>query len=483
MADITIRKATLINFISKYSNVIIQLIINSILARLLTPDDFGIVAIVTIFINFFTMLSDMGIGPAIIQNKDLNKKEISDIYIFTFFVAGIFSVLFGIFSYPLSIFYNNKVYIGIGYILSICIFFNILNIVPNAILLKNKEFKSLGIRTVCINCIAGTITIYLSFIGFKYYALVINSVVISVLTYIFNVYMTKVKMHKDFNIKTLKKIMSFSTYQLGFNFVNYFSRNLDNLLIGKLLGQSALGYYDKAYKLMLYPIQNFTSIITPVLHPILSDYQDSKEKIYSSYVKIIKVLSLGGVFLSVFCYIASKEIILIMFGGNWIRSINSFTILSLSIWLQVVNSISGSIFQSTGEVKRLFKVGILNTFMTVIAVIAGILFKEIEYVAVCVLISFILSVIVSFYYIFFLTFNKNLKEICLIFYKDIIVYIITFFVAGSIFKYIYIENIFLSAALKFVLIIIIFIIALFVTGQFKDLNVGKIRNIKSKFKV
>ncbi|MTM62416.1 oligosaccharide flippase family protein, partial [Turicibacter sanguinis] len=81
--QISIKKATFINFVSKYSTIFIQLILNSILARLLTPDDYGIVAVVTVFTGFFTLIADMGIGPAIIQNKSLNDRDIISIFNFT----------------------------------------------------------------------------------------------------------------------------------------------------------------------------------------------------------------------------------------------------------------------------------------------------------------------------------------------------------------------------------------------------------------
>ncbi|CDB16983.1 polysaccharide biosynthesis protein [Clostridium sp. CAG:221] len=252
----------------------------------------------------------MGIGPAIIQHKDLSKKQISDIFIFTVFVGLLVSIGFILFSYPLAMFYDNRVYISLGIILSIGIFFNVVNMVPNALLLKDKQFKALGIRTVVITIIGGIITIILAIKGAKYYALVINSVFVGFLTFVFNYWYSKINIYWGFSLESIKKIKEFSSYQFGFNFINYFSRNSDNLLIGKFMGEVALGYYDKAYRLMLYPVQNLTHVITPVLHPILSDYQDDYDKIYSQYVKVVKILSLLGVFILVFCFFSAKEIIL-----------------------------------------------------------------------------------------------------------------------------------------------------------------------------
>lgn len=464
MDSISIRKATIINFVSKYSNIFIQLIINSILARILTPDDYGIVAVITVFISFFTIIADMGIGPAIIQYKDLKEKEISDIFIFTFFAAILTAGGFIIFSYPLSIFYSNDVYIVLGMILSIAIFFNVLNIVPNALLLKNKQFKTLGIRTVVITIVGGIVTIILALKGAKYYALVINSALVGSLTFVFNFYFSKLKIFFKFNFNSVKRIRSYSSYQFGFSIINYFSRNLDNLLIGKFIGQSALGYYDKAYKLMLYPVQNLTHVITPTLHPILSEYQNNKEIIYKSYVKVVKILSLLAAFFAVFCFFASKEIILIMFGDQWVESIPAFKLLSLSIWAQMVTSCSGAIFQSTGKTKLMFIQGIITTSITILCLAIGLYLGSIETVAFFITIAFSLHFIFVYYILIKLVFNYSLAHFLKTFISSIIIVIIMT-LSMLITINININSVILIAVIKFVVATISFIIGLLVTKE------------------
>lgn len=466
MANVSIKKATMINFISKYSNIFIQLIINSVLARLLTPDDFGIVAIITVFISFFTIIADMGIGPAIIQHKELTKKQISDIFIFTIFTAIAIAIGFVVFSFPLSIFYNNKVYIPLGVILSIGIFFNVLNIVPNAILLKDKQFKALGVRNVLISTVCGIITIVLSIKGAKYYALVINSVLVALFTFILNFYHSRMKIYKSFSIKSINIIKQFSSYQFGFNFINYFSRNLDNLMIGKFLGEEPLGYYDKAYKLMLYPVQNLTNVITPVLHPILSEHQKEKDYVYDVYMKIIKLLSLVGMFFGVFCYFSAKEIIIIMFGSQWIKSIPAFTILSISIWPQVVTSSTGAIFQSLGETKALFKCGIITTTINITLIIIGLTLGKIEYVAIGVAVGYIISFVIAFSILIKKVFNKSFLKYLYIFIPHIIVAVIM--CLPFLFIKLDINNIFISVIVKFIIAVIFYIVGLIVTKEYKN---------------
>lgn len=463
MNNISIRKAAFINFISKYINIFIQLIINSVLARLLTPDDYGIVAVITVFTSFFTIIADMGIGPAIIQYKNLSNKQISDIFKFTVVVAVITAIGFYAFSYPLSIFYNNSIYIPLGGILSISILFNVVNMVPNAILLRNKEFKSIGVRTVIINTVGGVITILLSLKGAKYYALVINSLFVSLLTFSFNFYYSKIKLYKKFSFESINIVKEFSSYQFGFNVVNYFSRNLDNLLIGKYMGQIALGYYDKAYKLMLYPVQNLTSVITPVLHPILSEYHDDKDRIYEDYMKIVKILFYLGIFFSIFCYFSSEEIILIMFGSQWVKSIDTFKVLSMTIWIQMIMSSTGCIFQSLNDTKNLFKVGIITTSTNVVAIIIGVLSLSIETVGLCILISFSINLVITFYTLI----NKSLNKSFTKFLEQLKSGFIMMVIMIGVFNIITIEvnGIIFSISIKLMLAIISFVTSLAITNE------------------
>lgn len=254
----------------------------------------------------------------------------------------------------------------------------------------------MGIRTVVITLISGIITIILAYLKFKYFAIVINSILIAFFTFIFNFWSSNIKFKLVLNKGSLIKIRGYSTYQFAFSFINYFSRNLDNLLIGKVLGQAALGFYDKAYKLMLYPVGNLTHIINPVLHPILSDYQNDKKYIYFQYKRIVKILSLLGVFVTIYCFFAAEEAILIMFGEQWGNSIPTFKILSLTIWTQMIMSSSGTIFQLLGETKVLFKSGIITTCINVIGIIIGLLLGNIESVAFMILLTFSINFIITF---------------------------------------------------------------------------------------
>lgn len=394
----SLKKATIINAAGKYSKILLQIIVEIVLARLLTPHDYGIVAVVTVFTTFFTTLSDIGVSTAIVQIKDLTKKDIDYIYTFTIYLSILLMFLFGLFSYVIANFYKNDVYINIGQLLSIALLFNAMNMVPNGLLNRNKEFITIAMRTVIVYIISVIVTILLAVLGFRYYALVAQSIIAAVLTFFWNVITTRPKFTWIFRISSLKKIASYSSYQFAFNLLNYFSRNLDNLLTGKYIGSTQLGFYDKSYNLMQYPVGNLTGIITPVLHPILSDYQKSIDIMYVKYMKVVKLLASVGIYAQAICMFAAPEIITVLYGGNWHNSIICFQLLSISIATQIINSSTGSICQALGNTRLLFITGCINTVITVIAIFGGIFIgKTIYTVALWVSISFILNFLVSFY--------------------------------------------------------------------------------------
>jgi O-antigen/teichoic acid export membrane protein len=464
-----LKNGLIVTFIAKYSNIIAQLIINSVLARLLMPEEFGIIAIITVFISFFNVLGDMGAGPAIIQNKSLDDKDISDIFKFSIIGALVIAIGFYLFSYFIAFFYTNKIYIKLGFLLSFSVFFSICNIVPNALIYKKQNFKLAGLINVCVNIGVGIITITLALNGWSYYSLIADSILKSLFICIFSLIFCKIKIKKGCSYNAVKKIKSYSSYQFLFNFINYFTRNLDNILIGKFLGSSILGYYDKAYKLMLYPIQNLTSVITPVLHPVLSEYQDQIEVIYDTYMKIVKVLAYIGIFVSVYCFFSSKEIIRIMYGSNWDKSISVFRILSLSIAIQMVLSGIGGVFQATGYVNKLFSTGIVSACFTITAIIVGVISKSINILAIGIIISFIFNFIQCFYVLITQVFNKKFSEF-LLNMKNVLV-IGSIMVCGYLLtSKISIDNVLISAIVKLIIGIITYLIGLLITKEYKLLK-------------
>lgn len=477
MGEISIKKAAFINAASRYSTIVLNLVFSAVLARLLTPEDYGIVAVTAVFTTFFTLFADMGIGAGVIQNKELAQDDISSIYTFTVRISFVLALAFMAFSVPMAWFYKDRVYVPVGMLLAVSLFFSAMNMVPNALLLKEKRFVAVGIRTVVACILSGGVGILFALLGFKYYALVLQNIFNAVFIFIWNYVSTRPRVVRKICKESVGKIRSYSSFLFAFNIINYFSRNSDNLLISKFMGTASLGYYDKAYKLMCYPTQNLTHVITPVLHPILSEHQNDRNYIYEKYLHIIKLLSLCGIFIMTFCFFASDEIIRIMFGERWLPAIPCFKYMSISIWAQMITSSSGSIFQSLGDSRRMFISGTLNAALTVAAIVLGVAEGRIEAVARNVGIVYNFHFISTYIILVHFSFGMSCWKFLMSFLPDfgVLLFCVAAGIAVDYCLYKFgAQGVLLSFSIKFCFIFMAYIISLFVFRQWKTLT-GLIR--------
>lgn len=396
--------------IAKYSGIIISLVVAGILARLLSPDDFGIVAIATVIISFFAIFTDMGLSPAIIQNKALTQDDLTNIYSFTFWTGIAVALLFFIASWPISAYYDSPILRTLCQLLSINLFFASVNIVPGALFYKNKEFKFIAIRSFVIQITAGTGAVIAALSGAGLYALLITPIVSSILIYIISFHRYPQHLRMTLGLSSIRKIFSYSVYQFLFNVICYFSRNLDKLLIGKHMGMSDLGYYEKSYRLMMLPLQNITQVVTPVMHPIFSDFQDDKMKLATSYERIIRFLAFIGLPLSVLLFFTAEEVTLIIFGNQWLPSVAVFRILALSVGIQIILSSSGSIFQAAGDTRSLFICGLFSSTLNVAGIVLGIFyFGTLTAIAGCIVTTFTINFVQCYWQMYRVTFQRNLR--------------------------------------------------------------------------
>lgn len=393
-----IKRGTLAVFTAKYSNILIGLAINSVLARLLSPSEYGTLGIVTVFISFFYILSDIGIGVAIVQNQDLSEKDISDIFKISVFLSALLAVMFFFLSYGIAWYFGSDKYIPIGQLLSISVFFSSLSVVPKNLLAKSRSFKLLGTIEVIVAVITGGLVIVLAKMGWSYYAIVWRSILTSIIMFSLYVYFSKIKLISGFALDGFRKIARYSLFQFAFNFINYFSRNLDNILIGKFMGNQVLGIYNQSYQLMMYPIANLTHVISPVLHPVLARFKDQPKVILEEYLKLINILAMLGIPVSIFIFFAADEIIPTLLGDKWLEVIPILKIFSVTIWIQIITSSAGAIFQAIGRTDTLFKLGIFSATTIVGSILLGVLyFKSLTTTSLSLSMAFVANFLVVFY--------------------------------------------------------------------------------------
>lgn len=468
-----LKKGFMFTAIGVYSNFLLQLVLNMVLSRLLAPKDYGIVAVMQVFVLFFSMLIEAGMGPAIIQNKSLSNMDNRVLFNYSAIFAVLLAVAFGFFGIVLSYFYNNKIYTNLTWLFSLSIFFRGLNIVPTALLNKSKKFKSVNFSVVFGNVFGGIVGVIFAVIGCGVYALIYSSIISSIISFSWNLFFSKIRFSKSFYTDPIRSIWDFSKNQFMFNLINYFSRNSDNILIGKYLGSISLAEYNKAYQLLMMPNTLFLGIVSPVLQPVLSEYQDDIGYVRSTYLKIVHLLALLGVPLSIFLSISSKEIIFFMFGAQWGSSVRPFSVLALTVWIQMTLSSSGAIYQARNQSKLLLINGSITGGVLVVSIITGIILGSVNSVAYCLTIGFLLNFFIGFYmfnkYTIFCKFKRFIWEFVSPFILGIIVFVCLITV-----NQISINGIFLTLLVKG----IIFLLVMF----FYIVSTNEKENIKLIFK-
>lgn len=450
--------------IAKYTTAALQLVFAAILSRILTPEQYGIVAVINVFVVFFQLFCDMGFGTAVIQDKGLTEKQTNDIFSWTVYLGLGLMVLFIGAAFPISIIYEDSIYVPLGCILSVALLLNALNMIPNAVMLKQKRFESIAFRTIISGVVSSLITIVLALNGFGVYAFVLQSVFTALIIFIWNKLSVKLNFHFRPNFDSIKRIWGYSVYQFLSQLINYFNRNLDSLLIGKYFHKADLGQYNKSYHLMQMPIAYIPGVVGPALHPILSEHQNEPKYIYASYLHILKILSLIGCFISVWFYYTGEELVILLFGNQWYPAILPFKILALSVWFQLLTNTIAPIYQSVGNTKLMFKSTIATCVLIITFIILGCIVGNIVNVAKCVSLAYFLNFFLTYFIMTKYGFNESFLKFLLTFRHEVL------FFGGLLSVTLIpmnIDNIIISFITKSVIMMFVYTVLLCITGQQK----------------
>jgi O-antigen/teichoic acid export membrane protein len=398
----------------KLFTYVVQFIALAIYARVFTPEQFGVIASFQVFIVFFQIFADIGIGPAIINEEHFGKRQRDGIFTLTLLMGLLLSSVFYCLSGYIEGFYGRNGYDDLYVIVCISIIFYSLNIIPLTSLNKDAKFIDIAkVDTLC-EVLTFFVVYFLYYLGFGIYALAIKNVSQSIFKFLFTWSISskttigRAKFGKE--IYHIKKIYRFATYQFLFNTINYFTRNLDNILVAKYFGSEILGIYEKSYQLMRYPLMLTTFSMTPAIQPVLTKYKNDIDKVVVEHNKLANRLLFISILISVFIYFNSREIVLLLFGEQWIEVIQLIKIFCIIIPVQAVMSTSGSFFQVINKPRLLFYTGLITALINIIAIILGVIDRELEILAKYLVVSFSINFFICYLILFKLGFQRNIAN-------------------------------------------------------------------------
>ncbi len=382
---------------------ILQFVVLLVLARFLSAEDFGLVAIVMVVIGFSQLFMDMGISNAIIHKKVISEIQLSSLYWLNIFSGTIITFIVYVIAPYVAIFYNEKEIIPLLQLLSFSFIINSIGNQYRILLRKELKFDLLAKIEVLSGVASFLCAIILAMNDFGAYSLIFSTLAstISANTILLII---GLKLHKPqfvFNHKEIKDFLTFGLYQMGQNSIVYFNSQFDVILIGKLLGTEALGVYNLTKQLVMRPTQVVNPIIMNVSFPVMAKVQDDINKLKSIYLRILKTLSFIVFPIYIFFFISAPFLIPFLFDEKWNNAIGVFQILSIYALIRAISSPAGSLLLSKGRADIGFYWSLAGFFALPISIYIGSSYN-IEGVAF----SLLIYQLVFFYFNWFFIVNK-----------------------------------------------------------------------------
>lgn len=399
--------------LGRYAVYAVNLLSMIVLARLFTPEAFGTVAAIMVFSTFFQLMAEAGLGPAIINLDKLVPEDRNGLFGLTITTGVLLSLIFATLGPLFLMFYELPRVDEVVPYIAVSLLFFASSIVPSALLLREQSFYRFANAGVVSELVATAITIGLAKFIDPLHALASKGMTNAAMQFFIKWYFTGNTAFgrplPGIKFSAIKPLLGFSGYQFGFNFINYFSRNLDNILVGKYMGAGMLGLYDKAYQLMRYPLMLLTFAMTPAIQPVIRKHAGDPVKVESIHRDFVFKLSLIGSAAGLLMFFLAEWVVLFVLGGKWLEVTPIIRILAIAIPVQVVLSTSGSFFQAMNRTDLLFLSGILSAVVMVAAIIVGIAQRDIEIMCWCLVAAFHVNFLQAYFYMYRNVFHVPLR--------------------------------------------------------------------------
>ncbi len=335
-------------------------IVSIFLARLLGPEQFGLIAMAMAFISISSVFIDIGFSSALIQSQKNTQTTYSSIFFFNIFAGAILTIITFLIAPLIGQFYGNQLVTELVRWLSLVFIFNSFNRVQNTILNKELNFKALTLRTFVASIVSGTLGVVCAYQGWGVYSLVVQTLSFGFLSTLLLWSTSTWKPSFHFSLDEVKRLMGFSIYAFLERILNNIFIRLDVLLLAKIFSPVTVGFYSRSSTLVDQVTKYTSTSIIRVLFPVLSKVQDNQEEYQKIYFRMFSIISFLSYALSGILYFTGNDIIILLFGNKWQASIPIFQILIIASCNIPLNSLMWNALMSKGKAKENFYYGILR---------------------------------------------------------------------------------------------------------------------------
>lgn len=347
-------------------------VISIILARLLAPEDYGLVAMANVFVGFLTVFQSLGTNFAIIQRKKLSQELLSSCLILNLGLGvGMSALVFGAAPWVGSLMSDGRV-VRVLQVLGITFAITAAGLVHGALLNRELMFDRIIKAELLSVVVDGGTAIVLAYEGWKVWALVVGTIVGAAVRTVLLIVASRWMPRLAFRWTEMKEIARFSLNLTIFNIVNYFERNADYFIIGRALGAVSLGYYSMGWKLYQRPLEGLTGVMTRVMYPALSRLQEDKPRIRELFLRANGGIAFLAFPMMIGLAVVAKPFVLGVLGGKWEPAIPVVQILALVGIMQAIAVTTNQLYLAMGRSDLRLWWGVSAGLIVVLAFLCGI---------------------------------------------------------------------------------------------------------------
>ncbi|KAF5074574.1 Polysaccharide biosynthesis protein [anaerobic digester metagenome] len=356
----------------------ITFIVGIVLARILSPSEFGIIGMLTIFIAVSNSIVDSGFSNALIRKVDANELDYNTVFIFNLVVSTFLYVLLFFLAPFISSFYDEPQLNLITRVIGLILLLNAFGIIQRTLLVKHIDFKIQAKVSAIASIGSGFAGICLAIYGFGVWSLVVQQLSRQLLNTLFLWLYSSWRPQLMFSKKSFSQMFSFGSKLMLSGVINTVFQNIYYLVIGKIYTAQDLGYYTRAEQFKTIFSSNLTAVVQRVSYPVLSSIQNDEERLLFAYKKMIKTSMLISFALMLGMAAIAKPLVYILIGPKWLPSVSYLQIMCFSGMLYPLHAINLNILQVKGRSDLFLRLEIMKKSMTIFPITLG-LFLGIEF--------------------------------------------------------------------------------------------------------
>jgi teichuronic acid exporter len=360
------------NMLLNFGRYFITFFLSIILARLLDPEEFGLIGMLTIFTSIAQVFINSGLATALIRAKDVSSEDYSTVFYFNIVVSSFFYVLLYFTAPLISDFYGESELIPLTRLVSLVFLINSFGLIQNAILVKEINFKNQALCNLAGLIVSVIVSAILAFNGFGVYSIAWQAVSQAFITNLLFWVTSKWRPNSGFSLKSFKKLWSFGSKILSTTIVAKIIDNIDNIIIGKMFSAGQLGYYVRAKSTKQLPEQIFTSVLSSTSFAVLSKVNDDDNELRRLHLHFFK-LSSYFFFPIVFGFIAVAEaFIVVLYSDKWLPSVPLFQIIGLASISYFLSALFSQTIMAKGDGTLYFRLNAGKKLLGLLTIPFGI---------------------------------------------------------------------------------------------------------------